>query len=75
MDATNAKGENALHKLVQSWKDSRMLVSLAASLPSCCSFFRPENLAAWGVELVVQSWKDSNTGSEISLQGTPRPYR
>lgn len=53
MDATNAKGENALHKLVQSWKDSRMLVSLAASLPSCCSCFRPENLAAWGVELVV----------------------
>ncbi len=28
MDATNGKGDSALHKLVQSWKDSKMLVRL-----------------------------------------------
>lgn len=49
VDATNAKGENALHKLVQSWKDSRMLVrgavplapvkASAACAPSCFLLF------------------------------------
>lgn len=34
MDATNAKGENVLHKLVQSWKDSKMLVGCCSSLLS-----------------------------------------
>lgn len=52
VDATNAKGENVLHKLVQSWKDSKMLVGATGFV----AFF-----IQWKAIIgsVRSEWKDS----------------